>query len=356
MTIYLSNRDGNGKTSEEGHYKFQTAVFSGNALGATGLLVKQNSPLSRSVLVSAGQYKIDTSADYSYTGWNTADEVVNISVADGANPRLTSIVLYVEKDEPTSPSPPNNPNITKLIAVDGTPAAIPVAPNSTTIQSAVGAGNPYIILANVRVNAGATQITNANITDTRQRVTLGTALVSQDSLLDGAVATAKLADLAVTEAKIAANAVTTGKIVDAAVTDAKWRAGVAFLARRTSSLTVTGETTIVYNSEDFDIGNNYDTTNGRFTAPYAGIYIFHAHMYTEATSTNRSFCNIYKNGSLAQGHRGIDIQGTRVYRTESTTIMSLNAGDYVQGGGYSATGTNVAHAQTYFTGALLTRT
>lgn len=202
MTIYLSNRDGNGKTNEEGHYKFQTAVFSGNALGANALKVRENSPLGRNVIVGAGQYKIDTSLGYSYTGWNTADEVVAIGTADPANPRITSIVAYVDKAAATSPTPPNNPGVAKLLAVNGTPSAVPTAPNSTTIQSAVGAGNPYTILAEVRVNAAATTIANVNITDVRSQVLVGSSLVGTSSIATGSVTTAKLADGAVTASKL----------------------------------------------------------------------------------------------------------------------------------------------------------
>lgn len=221
MTVYLSNRDGNGKTSEEGHYKFQTAVFSGNVLGATALQVKQNSPLGRSVLVSAGQYKIDTSSGYSYTGWNTADEVVAISTADPANPRITTIVVYVDKNASTEASPPNNPGVTKFLAVNGTPGAIPSAPNSTVIQAAVGAGNPYVILANVTVPTAASQIVTANISDQRTQVTLGTGLVGTASIQDGAVTSAKLPDLGVGTAKLADSAVSTAKLANNSVTAAK---------------------------------------------------------------------------------------------------------------------------------------
>ena len=228
MTVYLSNRDGNGKTSEEGHYKFQTAVFSGNVLGATALQVKQNSPLGRSVLVSAGQYKIDTSSGYSYTGWNTADEVVAISTADPANPRITTIVVYVDKNASTSPSPPNNPGVTKFLAVNGTPGAIPSAPNSTVIQAAVGAGNPYVILANVTVPTAASQIVTANISDQRTQVTLASGLIGAASIQDGGVATAKLADLAVSTAKIADLAITTAKLGNNQVTAAKIEAQQAW--------------------------------------------------------------------------------------------------------------------------------
>ena len=51
MTLYLSNRDGNGKTSEEGHYKFQTSVWAGNVLGSTAMKVSQNTTPGMSVIV-----------------------------------------------------------------------------------------------------------------------------------------------------------------------------------------------------------------------------------------------------------------------------------------------------------------
>lgn len=357
MTMYLSNRDGNGKTSEEGHYKFQTAVFSGNALGATGLLVKQNSPLGRNVLVSAGQYKIDTSGDYSYTGWNTADEVVAITTADPANPRITSIVLYVDKGATTSPTPPNNPGITKLMAVNGTAGAIPVAPNGTAIQSAVGAGNPYIILANVRVNAAATQIVTANITDTRSIVTVGTDMVGTNSILNNAVTTAKISDGAVTVDKIATNAITTAKVADAAVTDTKWRNGIAFYANRSAARTVGASTWAVMAADAiaYNYGNMYSNTSnaGRFTATVKGVYNFSASLYTEANAMNRSIIDIRKNGVE---NRLADITGTTISNQNGTKSFELNVGDYVEAWYWTAANTNIASNRSFFCGHLITRT
>ena len=179
MTLYLSNRDGNGKTSEEGHYKFQTGVWTGNVLGAAALKVTQNSPLAMNVVVAAGQFKIDTPDDYSYTGWNNSAATIAISTADPANPRITTIVAYVDKSAPTSASPPNNPGIVKLKAVNGSAAASPVAPNDAAIQSSVGGGNPFIKLANVTVPAAASNIVNANIADVRVLVGI------PDSIIQG---------------------------------------------------------------------------------------------------------------------------------------------------------------------------
>lgn len=180
MTLFLSNRDGNGKTSEEGHYRLQTQILSGDVLQSDSMKVLQNSPTGMSVLVSPGDFKIDA-GNYSYTGWNTANIAVTITTADAANPRITSIVAYVDKSAGTSASPPNNPGIIKVAAVNGTPLAVPVAPNDTAIKAAIGSSNPYIILANVRVNAAATTIVTANITDVRKFIGISTQVLNSSS-------------------------------------------------------------------------------------------------------------------------------------------------------------------------------
>lgn len=219
MTLYISNRDGNGKTDERGHYKFPAVAFSGEVV-MPGLAVTQNSPTGMSVLIATGDYRIPTS-DYAYTGWNTASVPITITTSDPANPRIDTIVLYVDKSSSTSASPPNNPGIAKAKVVNGTPNAIPTAPNGTTIQSSVGAGNPYIILADVRVNAAVTSILNANITDRRTRATVAADFVTTTSILDQAVTSAKIANATIVSADIAASGVATSNIADANVTTAK---------------------------------------------------------------------------------------------------------------------------------------
>lgn len=359
MTLYLSNRDGNGKTSEEGHYKLQTALWAGNSLDATGLLVKQNSPTGMSVLVSAGQYKIDTSSAYSYTGWNTADAAVTITTADPANPRITCIVIYVDKGAATSASPPNNPGITKLIAVNGTPAASPSAPSAGTIQTAVGAGNPYVILANVTVGTGVTTIVNANISDQRTRITVGTDLVNTTSILDSAVTTNKINALAVTDTKLASNAVTTAKILDAAATDAKWRNGIAFFATRTASrsLSATTFTKFACDTIAYNLNSNYSNTSdiGRFTATVQGIYSFTANLYTENVAQTRCIIEIRKNGVTTVG-RVNDMQPTDNNRINGTMVYSLNAGDYVEAWAWITSAGSIQNSDTWFEGHLITRT
>lgn len=214
MALYLSNRDGNGKTSEEGHYKFTVNAFTGNILG-TGLQVTQQSTPALGVQVSAGQYRIPTGTGagaYAYTGWSDAATNVAITTADPANPRISAIVIYVDKGAATSASPPNNPGIAKFASVNGTAGAVPVAPNDATIQAAVGAANPFIRLANVTVAAAGTTVLNAAISDQRVFVTSATDIVNNASLQNLAVSTAKLQDSSVTTAKIANLAATTPKV------------------------------------------------------------------------------------------------------------------------------------------------
>ena len=48
----------------------------------------------------------------------------------------------------------------------------------------------------------------------------------------------------------------------------------AFVVYGTQASPASGSV-LIFNTEKFDIGNNYNNTNGRFTAPVAGIYIFY---------------------------------------------------------------------------------
>jgi len=182
MAIYLSNRDGDGKTNEEGHYKFQTFFYDGNVATPNDLKVTQNDPANLTVLVAPGQYKIDNST-YSYTGWIDTSTSVTITSPSPSNPRYDVVVLYVDKAAATSAVPPNNPGVAKLAAVAGAPASTPIVPSGATIQSAVGAGNPYIILAQVYVGTSTTQITDSNIIDMREPVKLSDYLLNSQSLL-----------------------------------------------------------------------------------------------------------------------------------------------------------------------------
>jgi hypothetical protein len=92
-----------------------------------------------------------------YTFYNDATVTLTVTTADPTNPRIDRVVATVRDAYYTGAL-----NNVILQVVAGTPAGSPVAP-------ALPANS--ITLATVAVGAGATAITNANITDTRVLVT-----------------------------------------------------------------------------------------------------------------------------------------------------------------------------------------
>lgn len=325
MAIYLSNRDGDGKTNEEGHYKFHSSIYSGNVVASGDLSVVQSSPISMSVLVQTGQFKIDTSGGYSYTGWIDSPATVTIPTADPANPRVSSIVLYVDRGAPTSASPPNNPGIAKLAVVNGTPATNPTAPNSTTITNQIGSNNPYTVIATVRAGAGATQITNSNITDTRTKMTLGEGFVKTSSIQDSAVTGSKLASSSVNASKMVSG---TALLVNEIA---------MFNARKTSNQTAVSnnaETLISWN-EDVEYMNATNFTSSTFTAPRNGWLNTQCRLVIDnGTDTDDSmewgfYVNNVQTMTTIDNWREFSTASGIEYNTTMTANLKLNAGDTV---------------------------
>jgi hypothetical protein len=136
------------------------------------MAVAQAASPTMSVNVANGTAGVPTGTyPSSYNYWvanNTSGgESVTIQAANGSNPRIDLVVCYVNLSASFSDSPVNNPGAMVYAAVEGSPGSSPAAPNASAIQTAIGAANPYIVLAEVLVGTGVTQILNSNITDLR---------------------------------------------------------------------------------------------------------------------------------------------------------------------------------------------
>lgn len=122
---------------------------------------------------------------------------VAVNAASTANPRMDSVVAYIDKSVSASTSVVDNTGlgIIKFKSVAGTPASAPTAPSASTIQSSIGAGNPYMVLANITVPKSSTAASSFKITD--KRVTPTSAVIT-----DNSITTKKLANKAVTSDKV----------------------------------------------------------------------------------------------------------------------------------------------------------
>ena len=113
----------------------------------------------------------------------------------------------------------------------------------------------------------------------------------------------------------------------------------AVRARIAGSSSAHGDTgVLVFETEDFDIGGNYDTSNGRFTAPVAGIYWL-AFNFLTATNTSGGTPSAGDSVNVRLEKNGSAIEGTQAYSMinanfqiglNSINIIQISASDYIQ--------------------------
>lgn len=128
----------------------------------------------------------------------------------------------------------------------------------------------------------------------------------------------------------------------------------SFCARGVSNPTGTRSFYLFDQTIDFNVGSNYNSSTGRFTAPTSGIYFFEFHLF--GAPNTRYLATINKNGvgfqeytqeqpngaGTAQGYGSID----------GKIVMSLAASDYVTVSG-SATVLGTTNIYSSFSGYLI---
>lgn len=159
-----------GLHSAAAYSAFESALFGSCVATASDFMATAGSGLK--VNLSAGNGLISTGTGFARR--IASDSTNSITIATAASSaRIDSIVAYIDNSvTPTTSVVDNTNNILKFVAVSGTPAANPLAPTSTAVQSAIGAGNPYMVLWDVTIPANATTLTSATFTDRRNIATI----------------------------------------------------------------------------------------------------------------------------------------------------------------------------------------
>lgn len=169
MTKRVFNMGG-GAHSDAAYTAFENAAYGSCVANATSLAVSAGSGMS--VRIAAGDGIISTPSSGKRIQ-SDAIETVTISAANATYPRIDSVVVYIDSAiAPTTTVIDNVNGILKFAAVAGTPAASPAAPAELMIQAAIGAGNRYMVLADVKVPNGATSMNTATFTDRRKVATM----------------------------------------------------------------------------------------------------------------------------------------------------------------------------------------
>ena len=84
---------------------------------------------------------------------------------------------------------------------------------------------------------------------------------------------------------------------------------------------------LVFTSALTNVGSNYSTTTGRFTAPVAGTYLF-SWTLTQSTALTGPVSYLYKNGVSSTA--GVIAYGVSYNNATMNVILTLAASDYVQ--------------------------
>lgn len=169
MTKRIFNMVG-GAHSDAAYTAFENAAYGSCVANATSLAVSAGSGMS--VRIAAGDGIISTPSSGKRIQ-SDAVETVTITAANATYPRIDSVVVYIDSAIAPATAVIDNVNgILKFAAVAGTPAANPAAPAESMIQAAIGAGNRYMVLADVKVPNGATSMNTATFTDRRKVATM----------------------------------------------------------------------------------------------------------------------------------------------------------------------------------------
>lgn len=338
-----------GSTGPEALGKLWAKLFTAGfplALTPTAYQVTQRQAgTNMSVDIAIGTGLVNLT-DYVIPVWSSATINETVTAADPSNPRNDIVVVYIDL---TAYGANNNLGATKFLIVSGVPSGTPSDPSDTTIQSAVGTGNPWTRLARITLPANATSVVDAYITDLRAPAAFAGNLWGGTNNTKGHLVPNVADD---TVALLAAAQTLQNKTIDGGTNTftnlpaSSLNNPYKFSVYQATQTTIPNATwtKVGLQTKLFDTGSNFDaTTNSRFTAPVAGFYQFNGVVtcYLSGTTAENTVCALYKNGSTLKNGSQITLPTSPANAgTTVSGLFQLAAGDYVELWVYQAQGSS----------------
>ena len=108
---------------------------------------------------------------------------------------------------------------------------------------------------------------------------------------------------------------------------------------------------LIWTGPDTNIGQHYDNTTGKYSAPHNGTYVFQLHLY-KLSIAGLVACAIIQNGNqIAVAQVPSETVQIGAYESSTSAIVHLQEGDKVWAG--NCANDNNVHPWTAFNGFLL---
>jgi hypothetical protein len=267
--------------------------------GGADMAVAQNGTPNMTVLVAAGHAFIrgtEATIQDTYAVYNDAQVALSIAAADPALPRNDLICLQVRDSNYSGAV-----LAARLVVVQGTPNASPADPSLAAVPNA-------LVLARVRVNAAATSIVTANITDLRTRAAaVGGTMVCTSTTRPTGLGAADRDEIFETD---------TGRVlrwngtawIRTQHVSAAGRTGARVRRNTNQSIPSGVTTTATYNVEEFDSDGFIPGGGSLFTIPagLAGVYTVALIDFVVTSGGTGGGLSLRVNGAVAEYKTGVD--------------------------------------------------